>query len=164
MDVFKEFTFEAAVRMRDRFLQQEVWERLGVPVKEAVSVITWSPERQLFQRMLFAKIVPNCRLEGYEEVGIAPGRIEIGAACARAEDLKSRHAMATADFGKSVALFGNVSLHGSLPAFRTMCSYHETSKNAVVSRPASSSLPGARNSSRRSNLRLVLRIFASSST
>ena len=26
----QEFAFEAAVRMRDRFLQQEVWERMGV--------------------------------------------------------------------------------------------------------------------------------------
>ena len=33
----QEFAFEAAVRMRDRFLQQEVWERMGVPVKEAVA-------------------------------------------------------------------------------------------------------------------------------
>ena len=32
----QEFAFEAAVRMRDRFLQQEVWERMGVDVKEAV--------------------------------------------------------------------------------------------------------------------------------
>src|SRR6478609_4875276 len=30
----QEFAFEAAVRMRDRFLQQEVWERMGVPVKD----------------------------------------------------------------------------------------------------------------------------------
>ena len=29
----QEFAFEAAVRMRDRFLQQEVWERMGVPVE-----------------------------------------------------------------------------------------------------------------------------------
>ena len=33
----QEFTFEAAVRMRDRFLQQEVWERMGVPVKDAAA-------------------------------------------------------------------------------------------------------------------------------
>ena len=32
----QEFAFESAVRMRDRFLQQETWERLGVDVKEAV--------------------------------------------------------------------------------------------------------------------------------
>ena len=29
----QEFAFEAAVRMRDRFLQQEVWERMGVDVE-----------------------------------------------------------------------------------------------------------------------------------
>ncbi len=65
----KEFAFEAAVRMRDRFLQQEVWERLGVPVKEAISVVARSPERQLFQRMLFAKIVPNCKKLGLLDHG-----------------------------------------------------------------------------------------------
>ena len=32
----QEFAFEAAVRMRDRFLSQEVWERLGVPVRPMV--------------------------------------------------------------------------------------------------------------------------------
>jgi len=65
----KEFAFEAAVRMRDRFLQQEVWERLGVPVKEAVTVVQRSPERQLFQRMLFSKIVPNCKKLGLLDHG-----------------------------------------------------------------------------------------------
>jgi hypothetical protein len=65
----KEFAFEAAVRMRDRFMQQEVWERLGVPVREALSVVTRSPERQLFQRMLFAKIVPNCKKLGLLDNG-----------------------------------------------------------------------------------------------
>jgi hypothetical protein len=65
----KEFAFEAAVRMRDRFLHQEVWERLGVPVKEAIEVVTRSPERQLFQRMLFSKIVPNCKKLGLLDHG-----------------------------------------------------------------------------------------------
>ena len=35
----QQFAFEAAVRMRDRFLQQEVWERMGVPVKEAIELV-----------------------------------------------------------------------------------------------------------------------------
>ncbi len=65
----KEFAFEAALRMRDRFLQQEVWERLGVPVKEALTVVTRSPERQLFQKMLFSKIVPNCKKLGLLDNG-----------------------------------------------------------------------------------------------
>ncbi|MCB1013989.1 MAG: ferritin-like domain-containing protein, partial [Acidimicrobiales bacterium] len=54
----QEFAFEAAVRMRDRLLQQEVWERLGIDSKEAVQAVMLSPERQLFQQMLFSKIVP----------------------------------------------------------------------------------------------------------
>ena len=37
----QEFAFEAAVRMRDRFLQQEVWERMGVPVKDARARSSW---------------------------------------------------------------------------------------------------------------------------
>src|SRR2546423_8731772 len=51
----QEFAFEAAVRMRDRFLQQEVWERMGVPAKEIVPLVQRSPERVMFQQMLFAK-------------------------------------------------------------------------------------------------------------
>ncbi|MEI2698007.1 MAG: hypothetical protein V9E94_06570 [Microthrixaceae bacterium] len=35
----QQFAFEAAVRMRDRFLQQEVWERMDVPVKEAIELV-----------------------------------------------------------------------------------------------------------------------------
>jgi hypothetical protein len=65
----KEFAFEAAVRMRDRFLQQEVWDRMGVPAKEAIAVVSRSPERQLFQRFLFAKIVPNCKKLGLLDNG-----------------------------------------------------------------------------------------------
>jgi hypothetical protein len=60
----QEFAFEAAVRMRDRFLQQEVWERMGVPVKDAVEAIMGDPSRQMFQMMLFSKIVPNCKKLG----------------------------------------------------------------------------------------------------
>jgi hypothetical protein len=60
----QEFAFEAAVRMRDRFLQQEVWERMGVPVKEAVHLVMQAPQRQVFQSMLFSKIVPNCKKLG----------------------------------------------------------------------------------------------------
>ncbi len=65
----QEFAFEAAVRMRDRFLQQEVWERMGVPVKEAVELVQKAPERRMFQQMLFSKIVPNCKKLGLLDVG-----------------------------------------------------------------------------------------------
>ena len=78
----QQFAFEAAVRMRDRFLQQEVWERMGVPVKEAIELVMRTPSRQMFQMMLFSKIVPNCKKLGlldrndawlrrrFEEIGV----------------------------------------------------------------------------------------------
>jgi hypothetical protein len=65
----QEFAFEAAVRMRDRFLQQEVWERLGVDVKEAVRVVIDAPDRPIFQGLLFSKIVPNCKKLGLLDAG-----------------------------------------------------------------------------------------------
>src|SRR5207249_11862023 len=41
----QEFAFEAAVRMRDRFLQQEVWDRMGIDPKIAVPLVLQAPER-----------------------------------------------------------------------------------------------------------------------
>jgi hypothetical protein len=67
----QEFAFEAAVRMRDRFLQQEVWDRMGVNVKEAVALTQQAPEREMFQQMLFSKIVPNCKKLGLLDAGDA---------------------------------------------------------------------------------------------
>ena len=60
----QEFAFEAAVRMRDRFLQQEVWERMGVSTREVLPLVMASPQRTMFQSMLFSKIVPNCKKLG----------------------------------------------------------------------------------------------------
>jgi hypothetical protein len=65
----QEFAFEAAVRMRDRFLQQETWERMGVDVKEAVRYMKESEERPIFQAMLFSRIVPNCKKLGLLDAG-----------------------------------------------------------------------------------------------
>jgi hypothetical protein len=65
----QEFAFEAAVRMRDRFMQQETWERLGVDVKAAVKTMQQSPERVVYQSMLFSKIVPNCKKLGLLDAG-----------------------------------------------------------------------------------------------
>ena len=63
----QEFAFEAAVRMRDRFLQQEVWERMGVDVKATVKLFDVPAEvknEDPFQQLLFSKIVPNCKKLG----------------------------------------------------------------------------------------------------
>ena len=60
----QEFAFEAAVRMRDRFLSQEVWERMGVAPKDVLPIVLRDPTRDLFQQMLFSKIVPNSKKLG----------------------------------------------------------------------------------------------------
>jgi hypothetical protein len=65
----QEFAFEAAVRMRDRFMQQETWERMGVDVKEAVKAMQNAPDRPVFQGLLFSKIVPNCKKLGLLDAG-----------------------------------------------------------------------------------------------
>jgi len=39
----QEFAFEAAVRMRDRFLQQEVWQRMDVDVRPLIPIIQQDP-------------------------------------------------------------------------------------------------------------------------
>jgi hypothetical protein len=79
----QEFAFEAAVRMRDRFMQQEVWDRMGIDKKKVMGMLLQvPPEDQIFQQMLFSKIVPNCKKLGlldasggwlrkrFEEIGV----------------------------------------------------------------------------------------------
>jgi hypothetical protein len=65
----QEFAFEAAVRMRDRFLNQEVWDRLGVDPASVIPNIWNDPDRLEFQRLLFTKIVPNCKKLGLLDAG-----------------------------------------------------------------------------------------------
>ncbi len=60
----QEFAFEAAIRMRDRLMQQEVWERMGVDMRTVMPLILEDPTRRVFQSMLFSKIVPNCKKLG----------------------------------------------------------------------------------------------------
>jgi hypothetical protein len=81
----QEFAFEAAVRMRDRFLQQEVWERMGCDVRRMVKLQLENEgdkNDDPFQQLLFSKIVPNCKKLGlldpndgwlrkrFEEIGV----------------------------------------------------------------------------------------------
>jgi hypothetical protein len=65
----QEFAFEAAIRMRDRFLQQEVWERMGIKPAEILPLVLQDQGRGMFQQMLFSKIVPNCKKLGLLDAG-----------------------------------------------------------------------------------------------
>ncbi|HLJ06947.1 MAG TPA: ferritin-like domain-containing protein, partial [Acidimicrobiia bacterium] len=61
----QEFAFEAAVRMRDRLRSQEVWDRLGVPWNDVLTIASREdPNQDDFQILLFSRIVPNLRKLG----------------------------------------------------------------------------------------------------
>jgi hypothetical protein len=67
----QEFAYEAAVRLRNRFMIQEVWERLGADPKAVVKFLNehQDPGQQMFQTMLFSKIVPNAKKLGLLDAG-----------------------------------------------------------------------------------------------
>jgi len=69
----EEFVIEASRLMRDRFLMQEVWENLGMPVEECLDAVHKSPIMQSFQSLLFSKIVPNVK-----KLGLLTPRVRMG--------------------------------------------------------------------------------------
>ena len=58
------FIVESSRLMRDRFLAEEVWEHMGMPVKECLELSLASEPMRLFRTMLFSKIVPNVKRLG----------------------------------------------------------------------------------------------------
>jgi hypothetical protein len=75
----EDFVYEAAVLMRSRFLYDQVWEKMGMPVEECKQITLRSMPQQLFRQMLFSKIVPAIKKMGllsdrqrgrFEELGI----------------------------------------------------------------------------------------------
>ena len=56
-DEREEFCVDACYRMRDRFLGEEVWERLGLP-QEAADYVEQSELLRSFRNYLFTRIVP----------------------------------------------------------------------------------------------------------
>jgi hypothetical protein len=75
----EDFIFEAARLMRDRFLFQEVWNKMGMPREKCMELAFKNKAQVLFRQMLFAKIVPAVKRLGllsdkqrgrFEELGI----------------------------------------------------------------------------------------------
>jgi hypothetical protein len=60
----EDFVYEAAVLMRDRLVNREVWAVMGLDVDECVRVSMDSPLAREFRRRLFSKIVPNVKSLG----------------------------------------------------------------------------------------------------
>lgn len=60
-DEREEFAVEACYLMRDRFLAEEVWETLGLPVEECVAYVDGSQDMREFRSRLFTRIVPTIK-------------------------------------------------------------------------------------------------------
>ena len=60
----EEFVMQASQLMHDRFLLEQVWERVGVDVEEGKTYAHSNPLMMVFRQMLFSKIVPNLRKLG----------------------------------------------------------------------------------------------------
>jgi hypothetical protein len=57
----EEFVVEGCYLMRDRFKGQEVFEVLGMPVKDCLAYVDESPMYTMYQSLLFSRIVPCVR-------------------------------------------------------------------------------------------------------
>ena len=75
----EEFIVDASRLMYDRFMMQEVWEHMGMPVAECVEIARTSEAMKMFRSLLFSKIVPNTKRlglltptvrKGFEELGV----------------------------------------------------------------------------------------------
>jgi hypothetical protein len=60
----EDFVYEAAVLMRDRILNREVWEAMGMDADACIAASLQSPLAKEFRRRLFSKIVPNVKSLG----------------------------------------------------------------------------------------------------
>ena len=60
-DEREEFAVEACYLMRDRFLAEEVWETLGLPVEECIGYVESSEMMRQFRSTLFSRIVPTIK-------------------------------------------------------------------------------------------------------
>jgi 1,2-phenylacetyl-CoA epoxidase catalytic subunit len=78
-DEREEFVVEACHLMRNRFMAQEVWERMGLDVDRCMEYVEESEMTQEFRKMLFSRIVPTVKDIGlwgpkvrkaYEDLGV----------------------------------------------------------------------------------------------
>jgi 1,2-phenylacetyl-CoA epoxidase catalytic subunit len=75
----EEFAVEACHLMRNRFMAQEVWERMDLDVDRCMAYVEESEITQEFRRMLFSRIVPTVKdiglwgpkvTKAYEDMGV----------------------------------------------------------------------------------------------
>jgi hypothetical protein len=69
-DEREEFCVDACYLMRDRFLAEEVWANLGLPVDECLDYVGSSQSMRQFRSLLFTRIVPTLK-----DVGLFGDRV-----------------------------------------------------------------------------------------
>ena len=60
-DEREEFCADACYRMRDRFLADELWERLGYDPEACIAYVSESESQKVFRSLLFTRIVPTLK-------------------------------------------------------------------------------------------------------
>ncbi len=60
-DEREEFCVEACYLMRDRFLAEEVWQNLGLPLDECLEFVNNSEAQRQFRTLLFTRIAPTLK-------------------------------------------------------------------------------------------------------
>jgi len=70
-DEREEFIVEGCYLLRDRFLAEEVWETLGLPVDQCMQYVDGSDMMKMYRTSLFARIVPTIK-----EIGLWGPRIQ----------------------------------------------------------------------------------------
>jgi hypothetical protein len=80
-DEREEFAVDACYTMRDRFNSRDVYERLGLPIRECIEWEDNSPGMKEFRAALFTRIVPTIKDIGlwgpriqkaYADMGVLP--------------------------------------------------------------------------------------------
>ena len=70
-DLREEFAVEGCYLLRDRFLAEEVWETLGLPVDQCMAYVDRSEMMKIYRSSLFTRIVPTMK-----EIGLWGPRIQ----------------------------------------------------------------------------------------
>ncbi|HVN43168.1 MAG TPA: diiron oxygenase [Steroidobacteraceae bacterium] len=70
-DEREEFVVEGCYLLRDRFLGEEVWEQLGLPLQECRDYVDRSEVMRIYRSSLFSRIVPTIR-----DIGLWGPRIQ----------------------------------------------------------------------------------------
>jgi hypothetical protein len=70
-DEREEFVVEGCYLLRDRFLAEEVWDALGLPVEECMRYVDRSEMMQMYRTSLFTRIVPTIK-----EIGLWGPRVQ----------------------------------------------------------------------------------------